>query len=68
MVSVIIPTYGGGESLGNVIESILRQTYKNIEIIVVDDSPESFESRKRKIVPINEIIELEFDFLKQIHR
>ena len=29
---------------------------------------ESFESRKRKIVPINEIIELEFDFLKQIHR
>lgn len=38
MVSVIIPTYGGGDGLKKVIESILNQTYKNIEIIVVDDN------------------------------
>lgn len=29
---------------------------------------ESFESRERKIVPINEIIGLEFDFLKQMQK
>lgn len=38
MVSVIIPTYGGGEGLDRTIESILAQTYPHIEIIVVDDN------------------------------
>lgn len=38
MVSVIIPTYGGGEGLEKVIDSILNQSYRNIEIIVVDDN------------------------------
>lgn len=38
MVSVIIPTYGGGEGLDRTIDSILTQTYPDIEIIVVDDN------------------------------
>ena len=38
MVSVIIPTYGGGEGLKKVIESVRNQSYKQIEIIVVDDN------------------------------
>jgi len=38
MVSVIIPTYGGGEGLDRTIESILSQTYPCVEIIVVDDN------------------------------
>jgi glycosyltransferase involved in cell wall biosynthesis len=36
-VSVILPTYNRANLVGNAIESILQQTYKNIEIIVVDD-------------------------------
>lgn len=40
-VSVIIPAYNGAEHLGEAIQSVLDQTYKNFEIIIVDDaSPE----------------------------
>lgn len=37
LVSVIIPTYNRFTYLLNTIESIKNQTYKNIEIIVVND-------------------------------
>ncbi|MTC70889.1 glycosyltransferase [Providencia sp. wls1914] len=41
LVSVIIPTYGRAKYLSNAINSVLKQTYKNIEIIVIDDNTES---------------------------
>lgn len=38
LVSVIIPTYKTNESLKRAIKSVLSQSYKNIEVIVVDDN------------------------------
>jgi glycosyltransferase involved in cell wall biosynthesis len=36
-ISVIIPTYNRAYIVGEAIESVLRQTYRDFEIIVVDD-------------------------------
>lgn len=36
-VSIVIPVYNGGNFLGEAIDSALAQTYKNTEILVVND-------------------------------
>lgn len=36
-VSIVLPTYNGAKYIGQSIESCLNQTYKNLELIIVDD-------------------------------
>ena len=37
LISIIVPLYNSGKYVGECIESLISQTYKNIEIILVDD-------------------------------
>ncbi len=45
LVSVVIPTYSRPVYLKRCVESVLKQTYSNIEILVVDDNNPGTESR-----------------------
>ena len=60
MISIILPTYNSEKYIFKCISSVLKQSYKNFEIIVVDNSStdntlniiESFKSEKIKIFNI----------------
>lgn len=43
LISVVIPTYGRASSLQKSIESVITQTYSNLEVVVVDDNGENTE-------------------------
>ena len=38
LVSVIMPTYNASKYLADSINSILNQTYKNLELLITDDA------------------------------
>ncbi len=52
LVSCIIPTYNRSELVCRAIKSVLNQTYKNIEVIVVDDGSE--DNTKKVVLSIKD--------------
>lgn len=60
-ISIIVPIYNAGKKLNKCIESILNQTYKNIEVILVNDGStdnslkicEKYKSIDDRIILIN---------------
>ena len=37
LISIIIPTYNHGELLNKALRSVLNQSFKNFEIVVIDN-------------------------------
>lgn len=55
LVSVIVATYRRDETLKNAIYSLIKQTYKNIEIIVIDDNADiNWNNKVKEILSIFE--------------
>lgn len=46
LVSIVIPTYGRPQTLERAVNSVLNQTYKNIEVLVVDDNNPDTDARR----------------------
>ena len=61
-ISVLIPAYNVAPWIGNTLDSILSQTYKNLEVIVVDDGStdetgsilEGYAARDGRVVVIHQ--------------
>ena len=52
LISVIIPAYNRAHLIKRSVDSVLNQTYKNIELIIVDDG--SIDNTKEIIDSIND--------------
>ncbi|MBQ8783277.1 MAG: glycosyltransferase family 2 protein [Clostridia bacterium] len=65
LVSVVIPTYKReAECLSKAINSVFAQTYKNTEIIVVDDSPSTYEKRNEVKIYISSLADKNVIYLQ----
>lgn len=64
-VSIIIPTYNRANLLAKAIKSVLNQTYKDLELIIVDDCS---EDNTREVVKHFQVNDLRVQYIYQENR
>lgn len=65
-ISIIIPTYNGSKYISSSINSVLNQTYKDWELIIIDDgSTDNTESVVKEIIGLSP---LSIRYIKQENR
>ena len=62
LISVIVPVFNTGDNLRKCVNSILKSTYKNIEILLIDDGSDSYTAK------LCDQIESENNLVKTIHK
>jgi glycosyltransferase involved in cell wall biosynthesis len=56
LVSIIVPTFNRPQSLRKTLKSIFQQSYRNFEVIVVDDGSERDISKALRAYPVVKIV------------
>ncbi len=69
LVSILIPCFNMEDKIGNLLDSILRQTYKNLHVVIVNDgstdnSEKVIESYKTKFQEVG----IEIEYVYQTNR
>ena len=64
LISVVIPNYNYGQFLGEAIESVLNQTYKNIQLVVIDNESTDNTIHKIKFNKKGQILDAPSNFFK----
>ncbi len=59
LVSIIIPSYNGSDKVATAVKSVLNQTYKNVEAIVVDDNGKGTQEQLKTAKAVKEFEEYE---------
>ena len=65
MVSCIIPTYKRSDTIVRSVKSALNQSYKNVEVIVVDDNDPNDTFSLKTQEKLKDIIDPRFRFIQQ---
>ncbi len=65
LVSCIIPTYKRNDTLGRAIKSVVEQSYKEIEVLVVDDNEKGDEYSVRVIETVNGFSDARVHYVSQ---
>lgn len=66
MVSVVIATYRREQSLDNALESLTNQTYKNFEVVVVDDNADVEWNKKVEAIVNSFRSKLQINYIQNI--
>jgi glycosyltransferase involved in cell wall biosynthesis len=61
-ISIIIPVYNAEKTIGNILKKLISQSYKNIEIITINDGSvdnswkiiQSFANKNKRIISVNQ--------------
>ena len=64
LVSIVIPVYNGSNYMREAIDSALSQTYKNIEVIVVNDG--SKDKTLEKLIENFDLVEVPYNYIEYI--
>ena len=62
LISIIVPVYNVEKYLGKCIESLIDQTYPNIEIVLVDDGSRDDSGR------LCDDYQMQYSFIKVVHK
>lgn len=67
LISVVMPTYKRSDMLGRAIKSVLSQSYKNLELLVVSDNEPDDEFTKKALETVNSFHDNRVRLIKQEH-